>query len=548
MKTYVRFIYTNVCDVRMVKPMAHTATTPGRREWITLGVLVGAPLLVSMDITVLYFAIPSIAESLAPSSTQQLWMIDIYGFVLAGMLLTLGNLGDLIGRRTLLLAGVALFGLASAAAAFAPSAELLIAARALQGLGGAALMPSALALIKDVFPDDTERRKAIAIWSITIASGAALGPVISGLLLTSFWWGSIFLINVPVVLVLVVAIPVFVPNTCAPRSAERKFDLLSGVLSLASILAGTWGIKEAAVNGVTAAAVTVFVLGLALGAAFLYRQVHLVHPMVDLSLFRRPGFSPVLVLNLTGFFLVIGNGVFTTQYLLEVQQLSPLAAALWSMVAPLSAGAVVPVAIGLAGKVKPAYLVGAGFALAAVGFAVMTQLRVESPLYLVILGVVAIGAGTSAVFALITDLVLSAAPDDQTGSVAAMAKTFQELGGALGIAVLGTIGAAAYRSGFPATGITGVPAERIEAARQTIGGAFGAARGLEAEAAIAVLNAARVAFTTAVNNTAYLGIAVSLISVVLAVTRMRHLALPTPEQSTPKPVVADSAVVPPVTI
>ena len=505
--------------------MTQTATA-GRRAWIALGVLMGAPLLASMDITVLYFAIPSIAESLQPSATQQLWMIDIYGFVLAGMLLTLGNLGDLIGRRNLLMAGAALFGLASAAAAFAPSAELLILARAVQGLGGAALMPSALALIKDLFPDDTERRKAIAIWSITIASGAALGPVISGLLLSVFWWGSIFLINTPIVFVLLLLMPGLVPNTRAPLSPARTFDLLSGLLSLAAVLAVTWGVKEDAVSGITVLAVVVFVIGLALGALFLFRQRRLAHPMVDLSLFRRKGFAPVLLLNLTGFFLVIGNGVFTTQYLMEVKQLSPLGAALWSLVAPVAAGVVVPVALGLSTKFKPAYLVGTGFGLAALGFVVLAMLSPTSPLFLCIIGVVLIGAGTSAVFAMITDLVLSVAPDDQTGSVAALAKTFQEFGGALGIAMMGAIGAAVYTRVFPTEGLGDIPAEQIQAARQTVGGAFAVAQGLPAEAAHALSTAARAAFTSSMNDTSWLGVTVAVISVILAVTRMRHLHLP----------------------
>ena len=226
---------------------AHQPGPAGRKEWTGLAVLALPLLLVSMDVSVLYFAVPFISRDLAPTATQQLWIFDIYGFVLAGLLLTMGSLGDRIGRRKLLLIGAVGFSLASLLAAYSQSAEMLIAARALLGVAGATLMPSTLGLIRNMFHDAKQRSTAIAIWTAVMTSGIAVGPVLSGILLEHFWWGSVFLINIPAMLLLLALGPVLLPEYRRPGSA--RFDLVSSGLSLATVLPVIYGIKEWAARG-----------------------------------------------------------------------------------------------------------------------------------------------------------------------------------------------------------------------------------------------------------------------------------------------------------
>src|SRR5215470_9060410 len=261
----------------------------GRKEWTGLGVLMLPLLLVSMDVSVLYFAVPFIARDLEPTSTQQLWIFDVYGCVLAGLLITMGSLGDRIGRRRLLLIGAAAFSLASLGAAYSQTAEQLIAARAVQGIAGATLMPSTLALIRNMFHDEKQRRTAIAVWTGATMSGIALGPVLSGVLLDHFWWGSVFLINVPFMVLLVLLAPVLVPEFRAPQAG--RFDLVSSVLSLGAVLPVIYGIKEIAADGLSLERVLWIVAGVAVGAMFIARQARIPAPMIDLKLFRSRGFT-----------------------------------------------------------------------------------------------------------------------------------------------------------------------------------------------------------------------------------------------------------------
>ncbi|GAA4215232.1 MFS transporter [Microbispora amethystogenes] len=494
----------------------------GRKEWLALVALAVPPLLVAIDITVLYFAVPSIAADLKPTSTQQLWIIDIYGFVLAGMLLTMGNLGDLFGRRRTLMIGCAIFGLASLGSAFATSPEMLIVCRAVQGLGGAALMPSSLALLPVIFTDDKQRRTAITVFSLAISAGAGFGPVLSGVLLNNFWWGSIFLINAPIIAILLIAMPFLVPAFRLPRDQVGQFDWLSALLSLVAVLSVIWGVKELAINGVEAVPLGAVVGGLVLAVIFVVRQRHLTHPMIDPKLFRTRGFLPVLTVSATGFFLVIGFSVFTTQFLMEVIGLRPLPAALWSMASPVISGSLVPVAMGMVDKVKPAYLMASGFLLAAIGFGIMTQVTADSGIFLVVSGIVGIGVGTALLFALLTDMAVAISPPRQVGAVSALTKTLQEFGGALGLAIFGTIGAAIYRN-YLGTRIDGVPAEAVRAARQTMGGAVAVTQSLAPDAARALLAVAREAFAKATSLTAILGIVIALVSAVLLVTRLSHV-------------------------
>lgn len=508
---------------------AQPAPRAGRKEWLALGVLVLPLLLTSMDMTVLYFAVPSISGHLNPSSTQQLWMIDIYAFVLSGLLITMGSIGDLIGRRRLLMIGACLFGAASVLAAYADSAETLIVARALQGLGGATLMPSTLSLVSNMFRDEKQRRTAISIWAIGNSAGSAIGPVISGALLNNFWWGSIFLINIPVLAVMLVLVPVLVPEFRRPRADVGRFDVLSAVLSLVGVLAVIWGLKEVATDGLEAPRVAAMVLGVAVLGVFLFRQTRLSHPMIDPKLFRRRGFSPAISLSLLSFACLIGYSVFTTQYLMDVLDMRPLQAALWTMPPPALTMLIAPFAVVLAGRVPPAYVIGAAFALVGAGFLAMTQVGVEQNLPVVISGATAIGVGAAIVLTLVTDLVVAAAPPERAGSVSALTQTFQDFGGALGIAVFGSIGAAVYRGAMADDRPAGVSTDVFDSARQTLGGAVEAAGELGARPARALLSVADEAFVDAMHVAAVFGTVVALATAAFTVWRLRHV------RNTPQP-------------
>lgn len=324
----------------MTNPQNPAARLAGRREWTAFTVLLLPLLLVSMDVSVLYFAIPAITRELDPSATQQLWIFDSYAFALSGLLITMGSLGDRIGRRKLLLAGAAAFGLASVAAAYASSAEMLIAARVLLGIGGATLMPSTLALVRNLFQDERQRGKAIALWSGAMTGGVALGSVMSGVMLNHFWWGSVFLINVPAMLLLLVLVPVLVPEFKDP--APGRFDLLSVPLSMAAVLPVVYGLKEIAAEGFGPLHAGCLAAGLAFGWLFARRQRTRGDAMVSRTLFRGRGFGAGIGLNTVAAFAMMGSAYFTTQYLQSVLGMDTLEAALWSLAPSLLIGAAAP--------------------------------------------------------------------------------------------------------------------------------------------------------------------------------------------------------------
>ncbi|WP_447035999.1 MFS transporter [Streptomyces sp. DSM 118878] len=468
-----------------------TGPRAGRKEWTALGVLMLPLLLVSMDISVLYFAIPYVSHDLEPSATQQLWILDIYGFVLAGLLITMGALGDRVGRRALVLAGAVVFGAASAAAAYAHTAELLIAVRALLGLGGAALMPSTLALIRNLFHDEKQRGKAVTLWTAVMTTGISLGPVVSGLLLEHFWWGAVFLINLPAMVLLLVLVPFLVPEF---KAAKRgRFDLLSAALSLGALLMVIYGIKEWARDGYEPLPALGISVGLLLGFVFVRRQKRLTHPMIDLGLVGRRDFGGPVFANLLAMFATVGMAVFLTQYLQSVLGRSPFNAALWSLVPAAGVAVMAPTGAVLAQRVDRAYVMGGGFLLSACGFLWLSQIRADSALWSTLVGASLYAGGLVAAMTLANELALGAAPPKRAGSAAAVLESGQELGGALGMAILGSIGAAVYSRDMADALPSGVP--QAEAVRETLGGATAVAARLPDETATAVLAAARDAFT-----------------------------------------------------
>ncbi|WP_405805876.1 MFS transporter [Streptomyces sp. NBC_00210] len=509
-----------------------TALRAGRREWTSFVVLLLPLLLVSMDVSVLYFAIPAISRELDPSSTQQLWIFDIYAFALAGLLITMGSLGDRIGRRKLLLIGATAFGIASVGAAYAQSAEMLIAARALLGIGGATLMPSTMALVRNMFQDDKQRSQAIGIWSGAMAGGIALGSVMSGVMLNHFWWGSVFLINVPAMLLLLVLVPVLVPEFKDP--APGRFDLLSVPLSMGAVLPVVYGLKEIAAEGFSIAMALCIAAGLAVGALFVHRQRSRTDAMISRELFRNRVFGSGIALNTAAAFAMMGSAYFTTQYLQSVLGMGTMEAALWSMAPSFAVGAAAPTASALAQKIDRAHVVAAGFLIAAAGFALLTLTGTDS-LWLLLAGAAVIGCGIVTVMALVSDLALSATPMEKAGSAASLLETGQEFGGALGMAVLGSIGTAVYRADLGDSAPKGVPADALDTIRETLGGASAVAGQLPGRLGDSVLGVAREAFTHGM-QLASVGAGVLLVAAaVLAATLLRGAQkdssseVPTPE-------------------
>ncbi|MFE2271832.1 MFS transporter [Streptomyces lavendulae] len=479
---------------------AATAPLAGRREWTAFTVLLLPLLLVSMDTSVLYFAIPAITRELDPSATQQLWIFDSYAFALSGLLVTMGSLGDRIGRRKLLLAGAGAFGLASVAAAYASSAEMLIAARVILGIGGATLMPSTLALVRNLFRDDKQRGKAIALWSGAMTGGIALGSVLSGVMLNHFWWGSVFLINVPAMLLLLVLVPVLVPEFKDP--APGRFDLLSVPLSTAAVLPVVYGLKEIAAEGFEPRYLACLLVGLVFGLVFVRRQRRREDAMVPRALFRGRGFGAGIGLNTVAAFAMMGSAYFTTQYLQSVLGMGTLEAALWSLAPSLFIGAAAPVGAALAQKTDRARVIAGGFVLAAAGFALISLVGTDS-LWLMLAGAGVLASGIVVVMSLVSDMALASAPAEKAGSAASLLETGQEFGGALGMALLGSLGTAVYRSDLSGA---------EPAVRETLGGAVATAAQTGGAAGDRLLTLAREAFVHGMQYAAWGGAALLLVA------------------------------------
>jgi DHA2 family multidrug resistance protein-like MFS transporter len=495
----------------------------GARDWFALALLMFPVLLVAVDNTALTFALPAIARSLDPSGVQLLWMVDAYALVLAGLLVAMGSLGDRIGRRRLLLVGISGFAAVSAASAFAPSAEWLIAGRAALGFFGAMLMPSTLSLIRNIFQEPGRRRLAVAIWAAGFSGGAALGPIFGGWLVEHFWWGAILLVAVPIMLPPLILGRFLIPESQDPNPG--RVDLASVALSMLAMVPVVYGIKELATHGPGVASFGVLAFGLAMGLVFVRRQQALASPLLDMSLFRNRVFSTAITANILALFSYNGFILFLAQHLQLLEGMSPSesgTAMLPALTATVVAGLLV---VPLVRKVRPGFVVAAGLALSAAGYCMVAfgDHDAGPSALLAALLILALGVGSAETIS--NDLILGAVPAEKSGAAAAISETGYEVGSLLGTAVLGSILTASYQQhlALPETVAQTVPAESADQARETLAGAMELAGSLPAPLAEGLRAAARAAFDSGVHITAAIALVLMAGASVLAAVVLRRI-------------------------
>ncbi|WP_326800063.1 MFS transporter [Streptomyces sp. NBC_01808] len=491
-----------------------TATKAGPRAWLGLSVLALPMLLASVDNSVLYLALPHLTADLEPSPTQVLWIMDVYGFMMAGFLLTMGTLGDRIGRRRLLTIGAAAFGAASVLAAYAVSAEMLIAARILLGISASALAPSALALVGTMFTDARQRALAIGVFTACFMGGAALGPVVGGVMLENFWWGSVFLLGLPVALLLVLTARPLLPESGGEGGeGGGRLDPASVGLSLLTVIPLVYGLKELADDPDARAALAI-AAGLAFGSAFARRQLRLAEPLLDLRLFRNRSFSAALVVLLFTMLVQGGSYFFFSQHLQMIEGFSPLKAGFWMAPPALALVAGSLLAPVVARTVRPAVVVGAGLAVSAAGF---LYAAVSDDLVPLVIGFTLGFLGAAPVGALGLNLIVGSAPPEKAGSASATAESSGEMGVSLGIAVFGSLGAAVYTAGFDG------PAGAPERAGESLADADAAAAALPERLRGELLDAAHAAFGSGMTAVAVAAALVCAGLAVLAAVLLRQL-------------------------
>ncbi|HEY8524138.1 MAG TPA: MFS transporter [Acidimicrobiales bacterium] len=491
------------------------------RQWLALAVLVLPVLLISMDNTILGLAVPSLSADLEPTSSQLLWIVDVYSFVVAGLLVTMGTLGDRIGRLRLLLIGTSAFGVASVVAAFATSAPGLIGARAVLGVAGATLLPATLALIRNVFPDARRRQLAVAVWATTFSVGSAVGPLIGGLLLEHYWWGSVFLVAAPVPLLVVPLGMALVPES--RDEAPGRFDVASSALSIATMLPAVYGVKKLAEHGWGGDVALGLAGGVVAGVAFVRRQRRLESPMIDVELFRVRAFRTAITGQVVACMGLAGGLYFATQYLQLVLGLSPVRVAV-HMLPAVTAGMVTSLAApGLARRLGAFAVIAAGMVTAAGGFAVMSQVPAAGEPFAAVTGLLLVNAGVSVAMTVSIDGILGAIPPAKAGAGASMSETANEAGIALGTAVLGSIAAYVYRRAFAGAGLD--PSVLVEA-RETLGAAEQVADRLGGTAGEALRGLAHQGFVDGVEAGALAGVAILAVAAWRAAATARRPAPP----------------------
>lgn len=489
--------------------------TPTQRR-VGLVVLLLPALLISMDVSILFIASPSITHDLAPSASQWLWMLDSYSFVVAALLVTMGSLADRIGRRRLLLIGAFAFGVASLALAFAPTPRLFILGRVLLGIGAATLAPSTLAIVRDMFTNPDERRRAVAAWTVAYTGGAVAGPVLGGFLLTQFEWPAVFLVNLPVMVLLLVVGPFVLPESKVAHSAH--FDLPGAVLSLIALFGVVYSVKRFAEYGAEPLAWAALIGGGLLLMMFIARQRTAAHPLIDITLFRRGDFSGAVAANILASLAMVGLGALAFTYLQSVHGLSPLVAALYALPTFIGTALGATLASELAKRVRPGVIIVIGLLVASVSFVVIGATTASASVGWFIGGYVALTVGIGMVTALANSLILSTAPQGRTGAAASVSETGVQLGGALGIAVFGLLSTVVYRNTMTAEAAS-VPT----AAQESLAGAETTADALPAGEAEGLLDLATSSFASAMGTVAFIIGGVTFAAAILTGVLLRRV-------------------------
>ena len=506
-------------EVESVPEITWPAPAPSRRrEWIGLAALMLCTMLVLLDNGIIFLALPRVTADLGASSSQTLWIADIYAFFAVAFMITMGRLGDQIGHRKLLLMGAGAFCVLSIIAAFSVNATMLIVVRALLGVAAATMGPCLLVLVKEMYPDPRKMASAFSMMAMSAMLGVSLGPVVGGLLLNSFWWGSVFLIAAPVTALVVVLGPFVLPES--QNHFTRRLDLVSVVLSLAAILPVIYGLTELANSGWRISSLAAIVLGLVFGIVFVRRQRRIPEPVLDLQLFgiRAIGITVVLYL-LTGV-VQGGNSLILIQHLQLVEGFSPLAASLW-MAVPIGVAIIgVHVATFLAKRLRPSTVLIGGLLTAAAGELVLRQTETGS-LATLIVGLCIVMLGTSPVGALSEQLIINAAPAGKAGSAGALGSTGGDFGSALGVAAFGSLVTMFYIGHVRIP--KGISPAETAAANTNIIRAGAVARQLPANTGDQIIAAARDAFNAATNHIATIATSLFVLLLIMVAATLRHI-------------------------
>ena len=509
--------------------------TPYARRWQALIVLAMSLLIVSVDNTILNVGLPTIREDLDASSSQLQWIVDSYLLVFAVLLLIAGALGDRFGRKKALTFGLVMFGIGSLFAAAAPGTTQLIASRALMGVGAAAIMPTTLSILTNIFPDD-ERPKAIAIWAAVSGMGIAIGPISGGFLLEHFDWGSLFLVNIPIVAIGLVAGAILIPESRDPE--PKKLDFVGAGLSIAGLTAIVWGLIEASERGWTDSTILgAFAAGSAIMAAFIAWERRSSHPMLDVSVFRNLRFSAASISVAFVFFALMGVVYFLTTYLQSVMGYTALEAGVRML--PVAAGliAATKVSVEATKRLGTKIVVATGLGTVGSALYLLGTCGVDTGYGRVALALSMMGVGMSLAMSPATESIMGSLPKAKAGIGSAMNDVVREVGGTLGVAVLGSVLASSYGNGMDGA-VRGMPHDAAEAASDSVGGAHDVAAQIGGEAAANLTQVANQSFVDAMSTTATLAAGVALAGALIAAAFLPSRARAPHATALPEPAAA----------
>jgi len=492
---------------------ARTAEADPRR-WVVLGVMCLSLLLIVMDNTIINVAIPTLQRDLGASTSQLQWVVDSYILVFAGLLLTMGALGDRFGRRGALSIGLAVMGAASVLSSFADSADQLIATRAIMGIGGALIMPATLSIITNVFTDRKERAQAIALWSATAGAAIAIGPVTGGWLLEHFWWGSVFLVNVPVIVVALVLGRLYVPTSRDP--AAPPVDLPGALLSIVGLVLLVWAIIEGAHGWTEPLVIGAFAMSAVLLGAFVWWERHTSTPMLDVTFFQNARFSAASGALVLTFFAMLGSLFLLTQFMQSVMGYSALETGVRLLPMAAAQMVIAPLSAKLVERVGTKVIVTTGLVTAAIGLLLGSRLSAGATYGDVVVALVILAAGLAMVMPPATESIMGSLPPAKAGVGSAVNDTTREIGAALGVAVLGSVMSSTYRprvteaiSGFP------VPDEAAHAITDQVGAAMGIADEIGGEPGRLLADAASSGFADGMGVAFVIGAVALLVGAVI---------------------------------